>query len=153
SGERQKGHIYYRCHTKTCLRICFREETVEELVLYQLSLIKLSQQEHEYAKQEIRKYRADWAKHHVELKHSLELRLSQNKELLNRLIDAFLERLIEKQVFEARKADLLLQQKTIEDELARSSDGEAQILDHLEKIFELSFDAYSLYKTGFQDEK
>jgi hypothetical protein len=56
-------------------------------------------------------------------------------------------------MFETRKADLLMQQKTIEEELARSSDSEAQSLEYLEKIFELSFDAYSLYQTGFQDEK
>jgi hypothetical protein len=135
------------------VKICFREETIEELVFNELSLIKLTDEEHEYARQQIRKYRADWAKHHVELKQSLQLKLSQNKELLNRLIDAFLERLVEKEAFETKKADLLMQQKAIDDQLASTSSGEPNILDHLEKIFELSFDAYSLYKTGFQDEK
>jgi site-specific DNA recombinase len=153
SGERQKGHTYYRCHTKTCVRVCFREETIEEIVFHQLSLIKLSEREYEYTKQVITKHREDSRNHDVELMQSLQLKLSQNKELLNRLIDAFLERLVDKQAFEARKADLLMQQRTIEDQLASYSTGKAPILDQLEKIFELAFDAYSLYKTGFQDEK
>src|SRR5439155_12217218 len=40
-GEIQKGHVYYRCHTKDCPITCVREETVEQAALEKLSQIQL----------------------------------------------------------------------------------------------------------------
>src|SRR5205085_1585357 len=44
-GERQKGHVYYRCHRKTCPRTCIREERLEAVLLEQLQTIGISANE------------------------------------------------------------------------------------------------------------
>ncbi|MEP0278545.1 MAG: recombinase family protein, partial [Nitratireductor sp.] len=41
-AERQKGHVYYRCHEPSCPTKCVREEDVEEEVRQVLSRIRLS---------------------------------------------------------------------------------------------------------------
>ncbi|HEY6803875.1 MAG TPA: recombinase family protein [Pyrinomonadaceae bacterium] len=154
SGERQKGHVYYRCHARSCAKVSVREEAVEEEVLRLLGSIRLSPEEHGYLKEATRRLRADSGRHEAERRQALQLGLDQGKGALNRLVDAFLERLIDKETFEGRKADLLMRQKDLEEELADASrDGGASVLARLESVFELAFDAYSLYETSIESEK
>ena len=44
-GERQKGHVYYRCHTPRCLTRGLREEVVEEVVRSRLTPLYLSEED------------------------------------------------------------------------------------------------------------
>lgn len=43
-GERQKGHVYYRCHTKGCPMTGIREEKLEEAVLGLLAQLQFREE-------------------------------------------------------------------------------------------------------------
>jgi site-specific DNA recombinase len=152
-GERQKGHIYYRCHTKACSKSCVREETVEEEVLQRFSLLRLNERERAYAIQKIGGLKEDWSKQREGLTQALRLRLGQLNERLARLTDAYIDRVIEKDIFEDRKTALLMERKDTDEKLIQLNRESQTVPDQVAKFLELAGGAYSLYKSGFPDEK
>jgi site-specific DNA recombinase len=152
-GEWQKGHTYYRCHTKTCPKTCVREETIEQEVAKHFSSLQLNDQERAYADQEIARLRKDWTTQRESMMQSLHLRLSQQNERLNRLTDAYIDRVIDKDIFEARKAALLMERKDIEEKVSRLNQDGRTLADQIAEILELAGSAYLLYESGLSDEK
>jgi len=152
-GEQRKGHIYYRCHSSTCLKTCVREEAVEQEVLRQFDSFQLNDQERAYAAQEIARLRESWTKQKVILTQSLRLRLSQLNDRIGRLTDAYIDRVIEKDLFEERKAALLMQRKETEEKLVELDQDGRTVPDQVAQFLELAKSAFSLYKSAFPEEK
>jgi len=152
-GEQLKGHVYYRCHTKTCSKTCIREEAVETEVLQQFSLLRLNEEERVYATQEIARLRADWDKKEESLVQSLHLRLGQLNERLGRLTDAYIDRVIEKDIFEERKSALLMNRREVEERMTELDQQGRTIPDLVAQFLELAGSAYTLYKSSLPEEK
>jgi len=152
-GETQKGHVYYRCHTRSCPVTCVREELVESAVLDKLLQLQLSEQEETYLRQELARLKQDWGKEQEGQISASNLRVSQIQDRLDRLTDAYIDRLIEKEVFEKRKSTLLMEQKEVEETLTGLQDKSSSVPDRVTELVELAGSAYSQYKTGFPDEK
>ena len=57
--ERQKGHVYYRCHTKTCPSNCIRGRLIEEAVVSKLSQFKIAPAQ----LKQFHQYLAQWLTH------------------------------------------------------------------------------------------
>jgi hypothetical protein len=76
--------------------------------------------EKHYFRARILKLKQNWSKHQDDEIKSLSLRLAQVKERLNRLTDAYLDRDLDKVMFEERKTQLLVDQKTIENTLSNA---------------------------------
>lgn len=153
TGETQKGLVYYRCHTNGCLTKCIRENTVEEAVLRKLSAITFSQEEKAYLREKISQLKTEWEGKRDELAKSLALTLNQLQDRLHRLTDAYIDRSIEKDIFEERKKALLLERKDVEERLARLQEEASLIPDRLSRVFELAESASLSYKTALPDEK
>jgi len=69
---------------------------------------------------------------------------------LTRLTDAYIDRVIEKDLFEERKGALLMERKVVEEQLATPVEP---VPARLQKFLELAGDAYLLYKTALPEEK
>ncbi|MDQ3816152.1 MAG: recombinase family protein [Acidobacteriota bacterium] len=151
TGELQKGHIYYRCHTKDCRATCTREQPVEEAIFEHLSRLQFTAKEREHLKREIVRIKKDWVKEQESFAESATLRLARLQERLTRLTDAYIDRLIEKDVFEQRKALLLMERKSLEE--AYSGNKLRSVPAQVEEFFELAGDAYLRYKLGEPEEK
>lgn len=152
-GERQKGHVYYRCHTRDCSTKGIREETVEAALVEQLRLLRFREQEQCYLRERISQLKANAHSHREEAIQATQLRLSQVKDRLGRLTDAFLDGDIEKRLFQDRKTDLLLQLKDLEDQLSRFQNDWEPIPDRLEKFLEFAESAQQCYERGSKEEK
>jgi len=153
TGENQKGHTYYRCHTNSCVTTTVREEQVERQILTALQPLQFSEEERTYAAQRVaflRKNRADDREAQVK---SLKLTLTQISDRLCRLTDAYLDGTIEKAIFEQRKTALLLEQKSLQERLALLVTSAASIPDRLIQFLELAGSAYLTFKTGLAEEK
>src|SRR6185295_13435963 len=70
----------------------------------------------------------------------------------DRLVDVFLEGTLDKQTFESRKKRLLMEQRELEEKLARDVDAE-QIATRLREILELASTASLSHSMGTDDEK
>jgi DNA invertase Pin-like site-specific DNA recombinase len=152
-GEVQKGYTYYRCHTTTCQTTCLREEIIEQTFLETFSGIELSNDEIAYARQRIEDLKKDWhSQKDIEIR-SLNLRLNQLQDRLSRLTDAFIDRVIEKDIFEERKIALLMERKEIEEKLAEMRHGTTSVATQILEFLELAASVNLNYKIGTPEEK
>ena len=152
-GERQKGHVYYRCQGRQCPTTCIREEAVDELIGQVLTPLRLDAEEMAYLKARLPQLKANWQTQRESEIKALTLRQGQLQDRLNRLTDAFIDGTIEKPLFEERKRALLLERKSLEETMADlRHDGQAGP-DRIAEFLELAGTAYFLYETAKADEK
>ena len=141
-AERQKGHVYYRCHTRSCPQPCVREETIGTEVSQFFQKVRYDDQEREYYRARIQTMKATWASRQADETKSLNLKQSQIKDRLNRLTDAYLDQALDKTMFEERKKSLLLEQKGIEEHLMNVTRQNSASPEKLEIFLELAADAW-----------
>ena len=150
-GERQKGHIYYRCHTKDCPMKGIREEKLEEAVLGLLAQLRFRDEANEIFVAALRE-RSEQARVEVERSKTLfACQLGQVVERLDRLTDAYLDQSIDKDTYEGKKRRLLEEKRRIEDEIASLEDPTRAHADDAERILELAKSAslsYEMANTG-----
>src|SRR5262249_15231629 len=131
TGERQKRHVYYRCHTSVCPRTCIREEAVDQVLLETFAKLQFSKQEHEWFRAKLARMKL----HHLEERDKIVVALKLHKarvnERLHRLTDGYIDRLIEKELFEQRKSALLTERADIEQRLAAWQAGSHNPADDL----------------------
>ena len=149
-GERQKGHIYYRCHTKDCPTKAVREEVVKPQVLIAIEPLCFDDEERTILLEKLGEVKASLIEQWEAATSANRLRVSQLKERLDRLTDAYIDRLIDKETFETRKATIMMDQKTLQENIAQP---QGAIVDRLSKFLELAGDAYLLYEMSLPAEK
>jgi hypothetical protein len=81
------------------------------------------------------------------------LELGNLRERLNRLTDAYLDRMIDKQAFEERRTSLLFEEKAIEDRMREIKDGKHSLPDRIDKFLELIKALCCNYKMAIPEEK
>ena len=152
-GEKQKGHVYYRCQKKLCPTTSIREDTVEEEIIRCLLQLQFNEQEKAYIQRKLRELKRDWKDEQKELTKSLHLRINSIQNFLDRLTDAYIEQAIEREVFERRKTKLLMEQKEVEERLAELEKTKQSIPDRLAEFLELAGSAYLQYDFGLTEQK
>ncbi len=151
-AESHKGHVYYRCHSKECPGTGVREDAIEAELARFLQSLCFTETEKAYFKQRIQYLRGSWASEREREINALKLQIDQIKDRVNRLTDAYIDRMIDKTAFEERKAGLFNEQKAVEEKLADLL-GNGNGPDQLEKFLELAGNARLSYQMGFPEEK
>jgi site-specific DNA recombinase len=152
-GERQKGHVYYRCHTRTCPTTCLRETAIEEALLEALRPAEFRPDEYAVLKRKVHEFRRSFAADRTHQSQALDLSLSKVKTRLAGLVDAYAEGAIERDLFDERKLALLMERKDIEEKKAESETASTRTFDHMENFLELAKSPITLYKSGNDEEK
>jgi len=152
-GETHKGFVYYRCYISTCPTTCVREEMVDEGVLREFSKLRLLPEERRYLKQELAKMATDGKMAQAEAVRSIELRLGQLDDRLGRLTDAYIDRLLEAELFEQRKKALLAERLDLHSQLAEWRNGKRNPAQELADYLERADSAYLAYKLATPGEK
>lgn len=138
TGERQKGHVYYRCHTKACLTTTVREEVVDETVRGLLLPLRLNSHEQTWARAHVARFREQWAREREDLLRTLRLRAAQLETRLDRLTDAYVDELLERSLFEGRKEKLLVERQELVERIRDLESGETRTPDRLAEFLELA---------------
>jgi site-specific DNA recombinase len=144
-GELQKGHVYYRCHTKTCARTSVRDDTVSELIVQKLRALEFSEREKAQLSLRITELKAAWIVSREQELQGLTMKIEQVTERLNRVTDAYLESALDREMFEERKAVLIAERRALNDRRADFEANRISVPDELRKFVELAGSAYSLY--------
>jgi site-specific DNA recombinase len=152
-GELQKGHVYYRCHTRTCPKTNIREETATAVITDGLNALCFNERERAYLGLRISKLKIAWAGNLEHQLQSIKLRIKQVTERLNRATDAYLDGVLEQEMFEDRKAALIQDRRALVDRCADFESNKASVPDELLKFIELAGSAYSLYQMASTEEK
>ncbi len=150
-GERKKfRYVYYRCHN--CHGVCVREEILDNAVEVQLRMLEWDEERQQAAKEEAVLMQKDVIGDLKQMQTSLNMQLAKCDDRLGRLTDAYVDQLIDKELFEARKKNVLGDRRAVLDRIAGLSDMDLPINRALEKL-ELALAAYSGYKNGISSEK
>ena len=102
-AEKQKGHVYYRCDTMDCPITGIRHERVEDEISALFSRAQLSADEVNEIRTLIPVVLAERAASAGERLESLQLQLANLKVRMDRLVDAYVDQMIDKAIFEERK--------------------------------------------------
>ncbi len=152
-AERQKGHVYYRCHTRGCNPKAFREEQLDTTVAQTISLLKLDDQEREYARNWIKKARLNQDNQRAAEMENCRQAIAQIRDRLGRLTDAYIDGVLERTMLEERRKSLLLEEADLKQKLAALEEGRTTALTALEEFLELTKAASNLYNLAIFEEK
>jgi hypothetical protein len=156
-AERQKGHVYYRCHDrafkKPCPPTCIREEALDAMVLTALEDIDLSDEELKLARGMIAEYRKELEQGQAAAREALSLQKDQIRLRLTKLTDLLLDGAIDKAAFGEKRDTLLLEELRVKERLAEIERDPASAAASLEKTVELAKSPSLLYKTALPEKK
>ncbi len=147
SGERQKGHVYYRCHTKTCRRVTIREDIANEAFEARLMALQLPETLAANIERFLPKSNKEWGLQTQKLIKGLRMQLSKDQARLEVLTDALIDRIIDKETHAQRRPKLLKKINASRQEIARLEAENVSISDRVHEFFELWKTVYSSYQT------
>jgi len=152
-AEVQKGHVYYRCHTRQCETKTAREERIDEAVADAFAPLRLDEEEISYVRQWIVNAQANLEVSRIGGLEAVRMNLAQVRDRLNRLTDAYLDGAIEKAMLDERRKTLLFEEAGLKQRTADLEAGHYDTLSRLEKFLELAQAASNLYKIALPLEK
>ena len=148
--ERQKGHVYYRCQTRTCATKCVREEALEVAIQARLSDIVLTNEEFAVATERIRGW-ASGRREAMAVKR-LELEMVRHDTRLDTLTDALLDNLIDKETYTKRKAGLLVDRAKLQEQLELAC-RQGDLTQDADRFLERVRNLKTSHEMGNPDEK
>lgn len=145
-AERQKGHVYYRCHTKACPQKCVREEEVERSVARALAQVTVTPMQRSEIEAEVGNLLGTSAERHEQQRRALELELDQVSARLARLTDLLLDAVIDQTTYAEKKRSLLDRQLKVREQLARPDAERDEIERRVAYYLELASTASLSYE-------
>ena len=145
TGERQRGHVYYRCHRVDCQTRCVREEAIADAVLETLRGMKFDQASADKLADAAQKFGED-SRDGV---RALELQLAQDENRLQRLADAYIDNMVDQNTYQARRQALLTTTIRLREEIqnrrtGRNRDADpSKFFEHMKSLPDLFISANS----------
>ena len=136
--ERQRGHVYYRCHTKICDETCIREESLNEDVIATLKSMIIPTDRFKEFVAALGNWLDKFPKTATEKQpHMEQVKIDGKRERLN---EGYLNGLFSEQEFRARKAKYSLEQQQASIEATNTQTREQmaqnarEFLEHMKSL-------------------
>lgn len=152
-AERQRGHVYYRCHTKGCPLKCTREQEIEKRIARSLQSLEIDNQHASHIREELHQLVKARSAHFENLVQSYQLRLDQVNTRIDRLTDLLLDGAIERDTYNTKRRALLDEKLDLEEKLAQIERVDSNIMETVEHYLELAKTAQLSFKTGSTSKK
>lgn len=132
--ERQKGHVYYRCHTLPCPTKCVREEQLDALVRRELVSGQMSEGQRAYLHGVATQWFSAVADDHQ--LSAIELQLDQVEARCRRLTDLLIDGTVNRDDYMTRTAELTMERERLTERRAQLQEGATTPAD-LQRFIEL----------------
>lgn len=152
-AEKQKGHIYYRCQTKTCPQKTIRQELIEQRVLEVFMKLQLTGQEFHLLRMEAIKFQKEEPKRIEAERKQLMMELAQIEDRLAKLADAYIDGIFSKDAYTVKQNQLILKKQEIREEFSSLKNAGRKFLAEFQEFLELLKAVYLSYKLGSPSEK
>ncbi|MBK6861601.1 MAG: recombinase family protein [Saprospiraceae bacterium] len=152
-GEKQKGHIYYRCQTKGCPTKTIREERIEKFLINSLEQVKLQPLEDKVLNELLEQSQNNWSTTQANIEDSLKLQENKLSQKLGRLTDAYLDNVLNKDQFEEKKEELLIEQQELINKRSHLSNQKEAIFKKAKYFLELINNVKKSYVNSIVEEK
>ncbi len=150
-AERQKGNVYYRCHTPDCPTKGIREEVIEQAAFAELDQCNIRPKSFAELVDVLEAWKVDRQDQHDEAA-SLKMQLGKLEMRLDNLMNALIEGLIDNEAYSRKKAGLNFDIRRIK-ECQQGSAGKQAEYIYLEKFLELVKNLGPLYRAANPEEK
>jgi site-specific DNA recombinase len=150
-AERQKGHVYYRCHE--CPGTCLREYMVEDTIKKSLKKANLNDSERAALQDDIQMVLGGESLAKKEAQRVLRLQVSNLNQRLEKLTDAYLEGMLTKEEYEGRKEKLFTERMDKEAQMAILGEDNRQFEGDMQNYLELAISMPDRYITENVSEK
>jgi DNA invertase Pin-like site-specific DNA recombinase len=152
-AEKQKGEVYYRCHTRNCTKGTIREELLESAVIETTKKLRLNHFEYDFLKQQTVK-ESQTSESEFEINYRrLQILREQIKDRLSKLADAYVDEVFDKETYIEKKNGLLLEEQSIKEKTTNLRQNADEAFRKLEAFLELVNSAYLSYEWGTPEEK
>lgn len=142
TGECQKGHTYYRCHTKGCLEKSIREDRLEHQILERLKDLQIAAEDRARISKALETWRDGAGVEEKE--RTLRLRISDASTRLDRLTDLLVAGTIDQDAYELRKQNTDFELSRLREEIRDLKIGRGRIDDQA-KLIEIASDLANLF--------
>lgn len=153
TGGLQKGMVYYRCKTKTCKTKCYREDFVEMHIQKVLKSITLRPKEISILTKIIEKKKTSDKEIQKKLTAQLNLDISKLEHRKERLLDAYMDNVIDKEEYEKRKEKFLYNLVELKEQKSKVKNAKEDILAKIENLVKLCKSPLKTYLSGIKEEK
>lgn len=151
--ERQKGNVYYRCHTKQCPQPPIREELIEAQLMETLSRLEFSKREIELMAVELDRCSDNEKARVKSARKQLALQADQYEARIEKLADAYMDGIFDKETYLLKKNKLTLENSDIKRELENNGTDLSNAVAKTEQFLELLKWPYLSYKLGNEYER
>jgi len=135
--SRHKGHVYYRCTTRTCPTTCLREEAVDDALRLAVSSFRLSEKEWAAVESDVETVLADRNVDQTTELQNISLAIAAIDDRIGRLTDAYIDRVVDRETYLSRKEQLLNERVELSTRKALWETGGGGIRSRVEKSIEL----------------
>lgn len=133
--ELQKGHVYYRCQARDCATKTVREEAIEAAIEDCMCRSKLAPHDLADFNARIEAWLASSDDHDRE--KAWQLRKANLRDRIDRLTDALIDRLIDRDTFSERRQHLALEEEALDQEHQEWADKTKKAA-HMRSLIELA---------------
>lgn len=102
-GETQRGHVYYRCHSKGCVGVCLREEAIVAKIVSAFRFVHVAPSLITTLRTAFERCEAQRREVEAKQRAGLELRRTQLEARLDRLTDLLVDGTLERPAYLSRK--------------------------------------------------
>lgn len=151
--ERQKGNVYYRCHTKQCLEKCVKEEVVTDAILKELKKIQFSKAECDLFRQMTKSETGKMQNEAEKTRTQVQLQQNKLKERQSSLIDAYMDGVVDKAAYLEKKNNLVFEEQALKEKMLNFEAIDGKLPSIMEEFLELANSAYLSYKVADAEAK
>ncbi len=152
-GEKQKGHVYYRCHSKGCPTKAIREEIIEKAMIRSFAEIQLHKVESQVLDELLEEAQGNWSANEKGVEESIKMQHGKISQKLERLTDAYIENAIDKGLFEEKKEMLLVELQGLRHKTSQILGQKDAIFSKAKNFLELIKSVKNSYLSAITEEK
>jgi hypothetical protein len=153
TGSLQKGRVYYRCHMRGCIGASIREDAIDTRVRLTLRSVTFARELRALLHVGLRRRKETSVEAIASQRRSLDAELARADAKLARLTDAFLDEAIDRELFQSRKSELLVQRAQIHERIEECDSDGNRLFRRAEEKLQLAESAVYLYEIATPDEK
>ena len=147
-GERQKGHVYYRCHERSCPVTAIREEEADRAIMNVFSRIELSVAQIDAIRAHLPQCERDWNIEDQALANSLRMRIKKCQARLDRLTSVMLDGLISPDIYARHQNSLTQTLVEARQKLMEIETGQRSLRASIDEYLELLKSLQTSYEKG-----
>ena len=152
-AERQKGHVYYRCHSHECKGTSVRQEYIDGAIKDTFADLRFDKSEVQVIDEVLEELKSEKDIERKDALQRLKLQKAALSDRLDKLTDKYVDGDIDRDVFLRRKRTCLNELKDTEDNILNWETNQKLTYQKMLKKLELSKSLYSGFIQGNESEK